>query len=182
MPEILLRLLAVFAAAVLLSTTTLVLSMFLLSHMMQEEGPGPRMLRRAFPRVALLVVVVSALSLVPGVGPFLTLIAWIPGLALALNIPGRAAFFLALVNWGVNLAVLLTLVNTKYCGLMSESSHGLLIERLRGALGKDAVLTAPSELVVYECDGYTIEKNRPDVVVFPSTAEQVALVVRVCND
>jgi hypothetical protein len=100
-----LRLLALFAVAVLLSTTTLVLSMFLLSHMMQEEGPGWRMLRRAFPRLALLILVVAALSQVPGAGPFLTIFAWVPGLALALNIPGRAAFLLALVNWGINVVV-----------------------------------------------------------------------------
>lgn len=65
---------------------------------------------------------------------------------------------------------------------MPDSSHALLADRLRAAVGKDAVLTAPSDLLVYECDGYTIEKNRPDVVVFPTSAEQVALVVRVCND
>src|SRR5947209_9514666 len=57
-----------------------------------------------------------------------------------------------------------------------------LIDRLRGIVGRDALLTSPSDLVVYECDGYTIEKNRPDVVVFPTSTEQVAHVVRVCNE
>src|SRR5262249_28276573 len=32
-----------------------------------------------------------------------------------------------------------------------------------------------------ECDGYTIEKNRPDVVVFPTSTEQVVSVVKACN-
>ncbi len=36
-------------------------------------------------------------------------------------------------------------------------------------------------MVVYECDGYTIEKARPDAVVFPRSTRQVAEVVRVCN-
>jgi glycolate oxidase len=40
----------------------------------------------------------------------------------------------------------------------------------------------PSDLVVYECDGYTIEKNRPDVVVFPNSTEQIAQVVGACNE
>lgn len=54
--------------------------------------------------------------------------------------------------------------------------------RFRQLLGADAVLTAPSDLVVYECDGYTIEKNRPDVVVFPRSTEEVVGVVRLCNE
>jgi glycolate oxidase len=57
-----------------------------------------------------------------------------------------------------------------------------LIERLRAVVGRDALLTSPSDLLVYECDGYTIEKNRPDVVVFPTSTEQVAGVVKVCNE
>src|ERR687884_1580537 len=56
-----------------------------------------------------------------------------------------------------------------------------LVDRLRAIVGRDAVLTAPSDLLVYECDGYTIEKNRPDVVVFPTSTEQVVQVVRACN-
>jgi glycolate oxidase len=48
-------------------------------------------------------------------------------------------------------------------------------------LGAENVLSAPSELVVYECDGYTIEKNRPEAVVFPRSTEQVAQVMRLCS-
>src|SRR5437868_3359050 len=54
--------------------------------------------------------------------------------------------------------------------LMNSS---LLIERLRAIVGPDALLTSPSELFVYECDAYTVEKNRPDVVVFPTSTEQI---------
>lgn len=56
-----------------------------------------------------------------------------------------------------------------------------LVEALRGIVGIDGVLSALSELVVFECDGFTIEKNCPDVVVFPRTTEQVAAIVRLCN-
>jgi glycolate oxidase len=49
-------------------------------------------------------------------------------------------------------------------------------------LGSDRVLSARSELLVYECDGFVIEKNSPDVAVFPQSAEEVAAVVRICND
>src|SRR5437667_1240905 len=57
-----------------------------------------------------------------------------------------------------------------------------LIDRLRRAVGNENVLCAPSELLVYECDGFTIEKNKPDVVVFPTTTEQVVQVVKACNE
>jgi glycolate oxidase len=57
-----------------------------------------------------------------------------------------------------------------------------LIERLRGVVGRDALITSPGELLVYECDGYTVEKNRPEVVVFPTSTEQVVRVVRACNE
>jgi glycolate oxidase len=57
-----------------------------------------------------------------------------------------------------------------------------LVDRLRPLVGPGALLSAPSELLVYECDGYTIEKNRPDVVVFPTSTEQVAAVVRACKE
>src|SRR5438093_5626719 len=57
-----------------------------------------------------------------------------------------------------------------------------LVDALRKVVGPDALLTSPSELLVYECDGYTIEKNKPDVVVFPTSTEQVVGIVKVCNE
>jgi glycolate oxidase len=57
-----------------------------------------------------------------------------------------------------------------------------LISRLCEIVGPDGVLSAGSELLVYECDGYTVEKNRPDVVVLPGSVEQVSRVVRACNE
>ena len=57
-----------------------------------------------------------------------------------------------------------------------------LVSRLTAVVGSGALIASPSELLVYECDGYTIEKNRPDVVVFPTSTEQVVGVVRVCNE
>ncbi|HEY1784969.1 MAG TPA: FAD-linked oxidase C-terminal domain-containing protein [Pirellulales bacterium] len=56
-----------------------------------------------------------------------------------------------------------------------------VIDELAELLGRAAVLSAHSDLVVFECDGFVIEKNCPDVVVFPTTTEQVAGVVRICN-
>jgi glycolate oxidase len=61
----------------------------------------------------------------------------------------------------------------------TASDH--LVDQLRGIVGTDAVLASPSDLLVYECDGYTIEKNAPDVVVFPTSTEQVVRIVETCN-
>src|SRR6202521_1876580 len=57
-----------------------------------------------------------------------------------------------------------------------------LIDRVRAIVGPAAVLHAPSDLIVYECDGFTIEKNKPDVVVFPTSTEQIVAIVKACNE
>src|SRR5216684_3084342 len=61
-------------------------------------------------------------------------------------------------------------------------STSVLINRLRSIVGPAALLHSPAELLVYECDGYTIEKNTPDVVVFPTSTEQVVGVVKLCAE
>jgi glycolate oxidase len=57
-----------------------------------------------------------------------------------------------------------------------------LLDRLRAIVGPEGMLTARCDLMVYECDGFTIEKNQPDVVVFPTTTEQIVRIVQVCNE
>jgi len=57
-----------------------------------------------------------------------------------------------------------------------------IAQRLRQIVGTENVLAARSDLMVFECDGFTIEKNSPDVVVFPRTTQHVAEVVKACNE
>lgn len=59
-------------------------------------------------------------------------------------------------------------------------THAFL-QRLKSIVGPDRLLDAPDELVVYECDGYVVEKNSPDVVVFPISSDEVVRIVRECN-
>ena len=59
---------------------------------------------------------------------------------------------------------------------------GILVSRLRDVVGNEAVLTSAGELAVYECDGFTMEKNTPEVVVFPTSTEQIVRIVKICND
>jgi glycolate oxidase len=65
---------------------------------------------------------------------------------------------------------------------VGSSINPRLIEGLRDLVGMDGVLAAHPELLVFECDGFVIEKNCPDVVVFPRTTEHVAAIVRLCNE
>lgn len=55
-----------------------------------------------------------------------------------------------------------------------------LLRELAEVVGTERLLSSQDELLVYECDGYVVEKNVPDVVVFPQTAEEVQAVVRAC--
>ena len=57
-----------------------------------------------------------------------------------------------------------------------------LAGRLRRLVGDDAVIDHPDSLAVYECDGYTLERAMPDIVVLPRTPGQVAAVVRLLWD
>jgi glycolate oxidase len=53
---------------------------------------------------------------------------------------------------------------------------------LRRLVGADHVLDAHSDLAVYECDAFVIEKHCPSVAVFPKNAAEVAAVVKLCNE
>jgi len=53
-----------------------------------------------------------------------------------------------------------------------------LIKNLQSIVGKDNVLSEPDELIVYECDGLPHHKHRPRAVVFPSSTEDTAAIMR----
>src|SRR5467141_2874326 len=54
----------------------------------------------------------------------------------------------------------------------------VLLAELRGIVGADGVIDRPEALLVYECDGYTLERAAPEVVVLPRTPAEVAAVLR----
>ena len=54
------------------------------------------------------------------------------------------------------------------------------LKRLAAIVSPERLLSANDELLVYECDGYVVEKTTPDVVVFPQSSDEVLRVVREC--
>lgn len=56
-----------------------------------------------------------------------------------------------------------------------------ILADLAAVVGDENLLHHHDELVVYECDGYVIEKSVPDVVVFPTSTQHVVDIVKICN-
>lgn len=56
-----------------------------------------------------------------------------------------------------------------------------LLERLRALLGAERVLATVEKRLVYECDGLTLYRNPPELVVLPESTEEVAAIVRLLN-
>ncbi|WP_162661383.1 FAD-binding oxidoreductase [Tuwongella immobilis] len=63
-----------------------------------------------------------------------------------------------------------------------DAPTATLIDRLRAIVGSANLLSSPADLMVYECDGFTIEKNKPDVVVFPRSTDEIVAIVKLCNE
>jgi len=57
-----------------------------------------------------------------------------------------------------------------------------LARQCRRLLPARAVIAARQELLAYDCDGLTLHRYQPPLVVLPETTEQVAAVVRLCHD
>ena len=49
-----------------------------------------------------------------------------------------------------------------------------LVARLRAVVGADGIVDRPEALLVYECDGYTLERAAPEAVVLPRTPAEVS--------
>lgn len=55
-----------------------------------------------------------------------------------------------------------------------------LINVLSRVVGRENIISRAEDLLVYECDAYTLEKNLPNIVVLPRSGEEVAMIVRAC--
>ena len=64
-------------------------------------------------------------------------------------------------------------------GISTETKSAFVVE-LEQIVGPTAVLWDSYDLALYEYDG-SIDRHRPEAVVFPTTGEQVSALVRLCN-
>ncbi|MBA2870357.1 glycolate oxidase [Anoxybacillus calidus] len=48
--------------------------------------------------------------------------------------------------------------------------------------GAQSILYKKEDLLAYDCDGFTIHRHLPKAVVFPKSAEEVAQIVKYCNE
>ena len=56
-----------------------------------------------------------------------------------------------------------------------------IINQFEAIVGKNGVVQRREELLTYECDGLTSYRKRPALVVLPRTTEQVAALVKICD-
>src|ERR671924_705156 len=55
------------------------------------------------------------------------------------------------------------------------------LQELTTIVASSQLLSEPDDLLVYECDGHTLDKAPPSAVLFPSTTEQVVAIVKLAN-
>ena len=56
-----------------------------------------------------------------------------------------------------------------------------LIDELREILGDDGMVLRATELKVYECDGWTMEKSAPDILLRPRTTAEVSAILKLLH-
>ena len=64
---------------------------------------------------------------------------------------------------------------------LSDTDRRRLRAGFEALVGRDAVVTDPSDLLVYESDGLTIFRATADVIVFPRSTDEVAACVKLAN-
>ena len=66
---------------------------------------------------------------------------------------------------------------------LAPATRAGLIQACVTIVGRQGVITAPDELRVNECDALTVyHRSMPDLVVLPTSTQQVAALVHVCYD
>ena len=56
-----------------------------------------------------------------------------------------------------------------------------LIEKLREMLGDDGMVMRATELKVYECDGWTLEKSSPEILLRPRNTAEVSAILKLLH-
>jgi glycolate oxidase len=73
------------------------------------------------------------------------------------------------------------LFRAKFSSVHPERSNqcdARLIEELNAFLGPGGVVSHATELKVYECDGWTVEKSAPEILLLPRTTAEVSAILK----
>lgn len=62
---------------------------------------------------------------------------------------------------------------------MTETQHRAIPELIE-LLGEKSVIAHPDELLVYECDGFTIARAKPLAVIFPKNTDEASAAIKLC--
>jgi len=60
------------------------------------------------------------------------------------------------------------------CAITMTSIDDNLLAELHQILGIENVVSRPTELKVYECDGWTVGKSIPEVILLPRSTTQLS--------
>lgn len=64
----------------------------------------------------------------------------------------------------------------------TSSKIQAILPRLRALAGQDGVIESESSLLPYECDGYTLERGTPEIVVLPASPRGVQQVLSLLHE
>ena len=64
--------------------------------------------------------------------------------------------------------------------MATSAAPSPLVRELIEAIGEEAVVWQPEDLLVYEYDA-TIDRGRPEAIALPAATEDVAALIRICN-
>ncbi len=56
-----------------------------------------------------------------------------------------------------------------------------LVSEFRSIVGDAGLVSGPEQLRTYECDGLTLFRVVPDLVLLPATAQEMQAIVKVCH-
>ena len=72
-----------------------------------------------------------------------------------------------------------TLRAVAFSGQTMIDAH--LLAELREVIGDDGMVLRATELKVFECDGWTLEKSAPEILLRPRTTAEVSAILKLLN-